>query len=377
MKAKKRPNNYATLKRKIFLRVLIAGVIAAITVFALREISYGRMADWLVETFVRIFHINWEAAWMVYQSGIRRYFVPLIAATIIVLIVIGFRLIINALTSYLDEIAAGIDSLTDDGDAALSLSPELGYMENRLRNLQQNLERRQQRSRQSEQRKNDLVIYSAHDIRTPLTSALGYLILLDGNPELPAEDRQKYTGIALAKTRELDSMINELFEITRYNLHDISLETAPVDLYSLLLQMREEHYPQLHAGNKRLLLDMDESITVHGDGEKLARAFHNLLRNAIAYSKPDSSITVTAQQSADEVVICFQNRCDPVPREKLDHLFDPFFRMDAGRTADTAGAGLGLAITKEILELHGGTIRAENTEHGIRFILTLPSLKKS
>ena len=372
MKAKKRQNNYAALKRKIFLRVLVAAVIAVITVFVLRHIAYGRMGDWIVNTFTRLFHIDWEAAWMVYQFSIRRYFEPLLAVTIIGLIVIGFRLIINALTAYLDEIAAGIDHLTEGGEAELRLSPELGFVENRLRNLQQTLERRQQRSRQSEQRKNDLVIYSAHDIRTPLTSALGYLILLDGNPELPAEDRQKYTGIALAKTRELDSMINELFEITRYNLHDISLETAPVDLYSLLLQMREEHYPQLHTGNKQLLLDMDESITVHGDAEKLARAFHNLLRNAIAYSRPDSSITVTAQQSDDEVVICFQNQCDPVPREKLDHLFDPFFRMDAGRTADTAGAGLGLAITKEILELHGGTICAENTELGIRFLLTLP-----
>ena len=372
MKAKKRQNHYAALKRKIFLRVLIAAVIAVITVFVLRQIAYGRMGDWIVNTFTRLFHIDWEAAWMVYQFSIRRYFEPLLAVTIIGLIVIGFRLIINALTAYLDEIAAGIDRLTEGGDAELRLSPELGFVENRLRNLQQTLERRQQQHRQSEQRKNDLVIYSAHDIRTPLTSALGYLILLDGNPELPAEDRKKYTGIALAKTRELDSMISELFEITRYNLHDISLETAPVDLYSMLLQMREEHYPQLHGGNKQLLLDMDESITVYGDAEKLARAFHNLLKNAIAYSQADSSITVTAQTSADAVRISFQNRCDPVPPEKLAHLFDPFFRLDAGRSADAAGAGLGLAITKEILELHGGTICAENTELGIRFLLTLP-----
>lgn len=372
MKAKKRQNNYAALKRKIFLRVLISAVAAVLAVFAVRWLSYRRMGEWLVSAFSNAFHIDRYSAFMVYQYGFRNFFEEFLVATIIIFVVIGFRLIINAVTAYLDEIAAGIDHLTEGGDAELKLSPELGFLENRLRNLQQTLERRQQRSRQSEQRKNDLVIYSAHDIRTPLTSALGYLILLDGNPELPAEDRKKYTGIALAKTRELDGMISELFEITRYNLHDISLEAAPVDLYSMLLQMREEHYPQLHAGNKQLLLDMDESITVYGDAEKLARAFHNLLKNAIAYSKPDSSITVRAQQSADEVTIHFQNQCDPVPPEKLVHLFDPFFRLDGSRAADAAGAGLGLAITKEILELHGGTICAENTEVGIRFILTLP-----
>lgn len=370
---KQRQHDYATLKRKIFLRVLIAAVFAVIVVVVIRIISYGKMGDWIVNTFTDVFHINWVSASMIYQLGIRRNLEILFAVAIIIMIVIGFRLIINTFTTYLDEIAEGIDRLTGDQDVEIRLSPELGFMENRLRDFQRKLARKEQEARRSEQRKNDLIIYSAHDIRTPLTSALGYLILLDGNPDLPAEERKQYTGIALAKTRELDSMISELFEITRYNLHDISLEEAPVDLYSMLLQMREEHYPQLHADNKRLLLDMDDNITVYGDAEKLARAFHNLLKNAIAYSKPDSSITVSAQMSVDEITINFQNQCDPVPQDKLARLFDPFFRMDGSRAADAAGAGLGLAITKEILELHGGTIRAENTDGGIRFMITLPA----
>ena len=352
---------------------MIAAVFAVIVVVVIRIISYGKMGDWIVNTFTDVFHINWVSASMIYQLGIRRNLEILFAVAIIIMIVIGFRLIINTFTTYLDEIAEGIDRLTGDQDVEIRLSPELGFMENRLRDFQRKLARKEQEARRSEQRKNDLIIYSAHDIRTPLTSALGYLILLDGNPDLPAEERKQYTSIALAKTRELDSMISELFEITRYNLHDISLEEAPVDLYSMLLQMREEHYPQLHADNKRLLLDMDDNITVYGDAEKLARAFHNLLKNAIAYSKPDSSITVTAQMSVDEITINFQNQCDPVPQDKLARLFDPFFRMDGSRAADAAGAGLGLAITKEILELHGGTIRAENTDGGIRFMITLPA----
>lgn len=369
---KRRRNDYAALKRKIFTRILIAAGCAVVVVVVLRMLAYGRTADWLVNAFTDVFRIDWDSASKIYHFAIRNYLELLFAVAIIVLVVIGFRLVIKSFTIYLDEIAEGIDRLNGDQDAEIKLSPELGAVENRLRNLQQTLLRRQQQSRQSEQRKNDLVIYSAHDIRTPLTSALGYLILLDGNPELPAEERRKYTGIALAKTRELDGMINELFEITRYNLHDISLEMSPVDLCSLLLQMREEHYPQLQGGNKTLRLDVDEDLIVYGDAEKLARAFNNLLKNAITYSKPDSSITVSARQSEEAVTIFFQNQCDPIPQDQLDRIFDPFVRMKGSGAADSGGAGLGLAITREILELHDGTIRAENTDGGIRFTMTLP-----
>ena len=373
---KRRQNDYAALKRKIFTRILISAGCAVVAVVVFRRLAYGRMADWLVNTFKDVFRIDWDSASKIYHFAIRNYLELLFAVAIIALVVVGFRLVIKSFTVYLDEIAEGIDSLNGDQDAEVKLSPELGAVENRLRNLQQTLLRRQQQSRQSEQRKNDLVIYSAHDIRTPLTSALGYLILLDGNPELPSEERRKYTGIALAKTRELDSMINELFEITRYNLHDISLELSPVDLCSLLLQMREEHYPQLQGGNKTLLLDVDEDIIVYGDADKLARAFNNLLKNAIAYSRPDSAITVSARQSEESVTIFFQNHCDPILPDQLERIFDPFVRMKGSSAADAAGAGLGLAITKEILELHNGTIRAENTDGGIRFTITLPTPEK-
>ena len=374
LKQNRRQNDYAALKRKIFTRILIAALCAVAAVIAFRMLAYGRTADWLVNTFTDVFRIDWDSASKIYHFAIRNYLELLFAVTIIALVVVGFRLVIKSFTVFLDEIAEGIDCL--NGDQEIKLSPELGAIENRLRNLQQTLLRRQQQSRQSEQRRNDLVIYSAHDIRTPLTSALGYLILLDGNPEMPAEERKKYTGIALAKTRELDSMINELFEITRYNLHDIALDMSPVDLCSLLLQMREEHYPQLQGGNKTLHLDVDEDTVVYGDAEKLARAFNNLLKNAIAYSRPDSAITVSAQQTEETVTVFFQNQCDPIPQDQLDRIFDPFVRMKGSSAADAAGTGLGLAITKEILELHGGTIRAENTDGGVRFTMTLPTRPK-
>lgn len=376
---KQRQNDYSALTRKLFLRILIAAACAVIAIFVFRRITYGQLAERIINSLSGFFRIDSDAASKIYQFGIRNYFEVFVAIVIIALLLIGFRLLLNAFAKYLDEIMEGIDQLAGQPGTEIKLSPELGFAENRLRSVQQTLERRAQQSKQSEQRKNDLVIYSAHDIRTPLTSALGYLILLDGNPDLASEERKKYTGIALAKTRELDGMLDELFEITRYNLHDISLEEAPIDLYSMLLQMKEELYPQLHTGNKQLLLDMDENTCVNGDAEKLARAFHNLLKNAIAYSAAGSAIGITAQSAGSMVTICFQNKCRPVPQEKLDRLFDQGFRLEERRPDNSAGAGFGLAIAKEIILLHGGTIRAENVDDGICFIVSLPvqSIKKS
>ena len=369
---KQRRHDYAALKRKIFLQIIVIAVCAVVAVFVCRRIALGRLGDFFVHTFSDAFRIDDRAALSIYQFGIRNYLEVLLAIVIIVFVVIGFRLLLTSFEKYLDEITDGIDQLTADRGAEIKLSPELGFVENRLLKVQQTLERKDHEAKQSEQRKNDLMIYSAHDIRTPLTSALGYLILLDGNPDLPFEERKKYTGIALAKTRELDAMISELFEITRYNLHDITLEESQIDLYSMFLQMKEEHYPVLQSGNKQMLIDMDENITVTGDAEKLARAFNNLLKNAVAYSDPDSTIEITAHSSNETTTIHFKNKCKPIPQEKLDRLFEQFYRLDESRTANSAGAGLGLAIAKQIILLHGGTITADNEDSGIRFTVCLP-----
>ena len=373
VKSKQRRNNYAALKRRVFLRIIIVAASAVVVVFILRRLSLGRVGNLIVDTLSNIFRIDDNAAFRIYQFGIRNYLEALYAVAVILFVVIGFRLLLGSFERYLNEITDGIDQLSGDQTSEIKLSPELGFVENRLLIVQKKLEEKDHQAKQSEQRKNDLVIYSAHDIRTPLTSSLGYLILLNGNPDLPAEERKKYIGIALEKTRELDTMISELFEITRYNLHDISLEVAPIDLCNMFLQMKEEHYPLLQSGNKQMQINMDEDISVYGDAEKLARAFNNLLKNAVSYSETGSTIFISGQVSGDNVLLYLKNKCRPIPEEKLDRIFEQFYRLDDTRPANSAGAGLGLAIAKQIILLHHGTIVAENESDGIRFTVTLPS----
>lgn len=215
-------------------------------------------------------------------------------------------------------------------------------------------------------------MYLAHDIRTPLTSVIGYLNLLEEEPDSPPEQRAKRVHIALDKAYRLEAMINELFEITRYNSQQITLSREMVDLYYLLVQLTDELTPVLTARGNTVALCLDENLTIQGDAEKLARVFGNILKNAAAYSDPKTEITVTAERAERNVIIRFQNRGNDIPAEKLEALFDKFYRLDQARSTGTGGTGLGLAIAKEIVLLHSGSIQASSEHHTVTFTLCLP-----
>lgn len=221
-------------------------------------------------------------------------------------------------------------------------------------------------------RKNDLIAYLAHDLKTPLTSVIGYLSLLDEAPDMPTEQRAKYTRITLDKAYRLEKMINEFFDITRYNLQQIAIQKEPIDLYYLLVQLMDELLPVLEKNGNTVSLQADETLTVPGDPDKLARVFGNVLKNAAAYSYPDTEIVITAEERPGAVTICFMNRGRTIPQNKLDSLFEKFYRLDEARTSGTGGAGLGLAIAKEIVTLHGGSITAESMNETVTFTVTLP-----
>lgn len=222
-------------------------------------------------------------------------------------------------------------------------------------------------------RKNDLIVYLAHDLKTPLTSIIGYLSLLQEIPEMPIAQKSKYINITLDKALRLEKLINEFFDITRYNLQQISLEKESINLYYMLVQLTDEFYPILQAHGNTITLQADENLILYGDSEKLARVFNNILKNAVAYSYPDTEIQVFANGNEKEIHIDFQNRGKTIPKHKLESIFEKFFRLDESRSVNTGCAGLGLAISKEIILLHGGTIWAESEHEQTTFHITLPS----
>ena len=221
-------------------------------------------------------------------------------------------------------------------------------------------------------RKNDLIAYLAHDLKTPLTSVIGYISLLKEAPDMPMEQRAKYTNIALEKAMRLESLINEFFDITRYNLHEIMLEEETFDLGYMLMQMADEFYPVLEQHGKSITIHAAEDLPITADSAKLARVFNNILKNAVAYSYDNTEIDIHAQMQSNTIHVSISNFGKTIPKQKLDMIFEKFYRLDDARSSNTGGAGLGLAIAKEIVVAHGGTISVTSEKQVTTFTVELP-----
>ena len=292
---------------------------------------------------------------------------------IFVVFLFFFRFSLTWFVRYFRQVDKGLDALLNGQEQEIVLSPELEALEKKLNLIHHTLEKRELEAKLAEQRKNDLVMYLAHDIRTPLTSVIGYLNLLEEAPEMPAEQRAKYVHITLEKAYRLETLVNEFFEITRYNLQQIILEKESIDLSYMLIQLTDEFYPILSANDNKVELQAEEELHVSGDPAKLARVFQNVLQNACTYSARGTTITIRAIREQDMLSISFENQGRTIPKEKLQMIFEKFYRLDESRGTSQGGAGLGLAIAKEIVTLHSGTITAESEAGRTVFSILLPA----
>jgi two-component system sensor histidine kinase VanS len=366
--------DYSRFKRKVFLQS--AGLLTAS--FAAIGMLYffvwrGNVADLLVSIFQSLLRISYTEALHLYHYGFRENFtfIFLCASVVIFLVLLWFSL--KRFTRYFDLINGGIDALIDGGEDEIEMIPEMAAIGKKLNTVRLTLEQRARDVQIAERRKNDLVMYIAHDIRTPLTSVIGYLSLLDETPDMPIAQRVKHVHIALDKAYRLEQLIDEFFEITRFNSGVITLSKKTVDLRYMLMQIADEFYPQLGAGGRRIKLCAGEALTVCGDPDKLARVFNNILKNAAIYSDENSDIVIEAGLSGDMVSVVFRS-VGGIPQDKLQLIFEKFERLDGARASGTGGAGLGLAIAKEIVELHGGNIFAESDGGQTSFTVELPQI---
>lgn len=366
-------SDYSQLKLKLLKRFILLSFVSFVIIFLIYDlIWFGRGGEWLVSIFQNLFKMDYENALNLYQQLFRNYFEMIWLAALLITMIIFLRVVLNWFTKYFDMINQGITAILDT-DKEIHLPSEMMATERKLYDVKAELKQRTLEAQLAEQRKNELVMYLAHDIRTPLTSVIGYLNLLAEVPDMPTEQKAKYVNITLDKAYRLEKMINEFFEITRYNMQQITIIKEPIDLYYMLVQLSDELSPLLLENGNTTVLNADENLTVFGDPEKLARVFNNVLRNAAVYSFPNSEIIISAETKEESVIISFMNKGKTVPKEKLSTIFEKFYRMDEARTSNTGGAGLGLAIAKEIVTLHGGTITANSNNNTVIFEISLPN----
>ena len=372
--------NYTRLKINILLQTMLVVLFTALVGYLFKNLVIDgiynhKFADGFVHFFMW-FHMPEQQAIDLYWKVFGNNKIYFMGAGFLLLFSFFFYFVLSRITQYLKEINQGIENILSDFNEPVRFKPALRPLEDSLNEIKMTIRRQEQEAIESEKKKNDLVVFLAHDLKTPLTSIVAYLSILETKPDMPEEERKKYTHISLEKAIRLGELINEFFEITKFNLQDIVLEPGNLDLSMMLEQIADELYAVLKEKNLRCDVQIDDTLMIYGDADKLARVFDNLLRNAIAYCDKGTAIRIQAKERHQEIEIVVANEGEKIPEEELSAIFEKFYRVDGSRSSKTGGAGLGLAIAKEIVELHHGTIRAESDEWETRFIVTLPAMSE-
>ncbi len=347
------------------LRIFLFSLVVFIVILFLIDVVFQDVLATIVNNYSQRLYIYFKAN-KVFFMCITCVFVFCIAS---------FFVIKNTGNS-LALLIKSMDKILNNPQEEISLPDELSVLERRLNNIRVDLITSKNNEKEAIDKKNELIMYMAHDLKTPLTSVIGYLSLINDEHDISEEVRNKYIKIALDKAYRLEELTNQFFEITKYNLNEIPISKNKLDLEILLNQLVEECYPISKEKNIKIKLDT-KTVSFFGDGDKLARAFTNLLKNAISYSFENSTIYVKMWLDKENINIRFRNKGERIPDYKLDKIFEKFYRADEARASNTGGSGLGLAITRDIITLHGGMISVSNKDEFIEFLVVLPSEKKA
>lgn len=233
--------------------------------------------------------------------------------------------------------------------------------------------------RRIEQTKDELITNVSHDIRTPLTSIIGYLGLVEEERYDSLEEAQNYIHTAYKKSRQMKVLVDDLFEYTTVRQTNTPLNLIPFDMIQLLEQLAIDFQIEAHHIDMTLKIrSSHEKYKMEGDPEKLVRVFSNLITNALKYGKDGDSIIIELEPRDEKWVnITVKNNGEKIPEDALEQLFERFYRAETSRTQETASTGLGLAIAKSIIELHKGSITAQTTDEWTKFIISLPRYLKN
>lgn len=302
-----------------------------------------------------------------------RYFLPyfLVLVILIGIIIILIHSWLKVL-GYLEVVIDGTQKVYRDKTQLIEMPIELKDVERQMNQIRLNILENQSAIKEVESRKNDLVMYLAHDLKTPLTSIIGYLTLLKDEKDITENLRDNYLSITVNKAEQLEHLINEFFEITRFNYSNITLEMSKVNLYRMFEQIIDEFKPMFLDKELTCQLQAPQDLIIRCDVEKMQRVFDNLLRNAVNYSFEQTTIEINITMVDKGLKINFINHGDTISPEKLNRIFEQFYRLDQSRSSKNGGAGLGLAISKEIVNIHGGQLTASSMDDRIDFQLILP-----
>ena len=351
------------------IKILVWSICMPLGIFLLVALIDSLTFQWLYDISPEVYNNFREFFYSI--TNVRTLIIPILIIWVIGTLVLLYRLL-KKVFGYIDEVGKATEDLVNKDVEYIELPDELEEIQKRMNHLKRESEKNEKLAKENEEKKDELIVYLAHDIKTPLTSMIGYLSILDEIDDMPKKKQKNYISIALDKSYRLEDLINELFDVARFNSEKIVLEKEELNLNLMLEQIIDDFYPTLRELNKSIKLNYNEPISINGDPDKLSRVFNNLIKNAISYSKEESEIVINLKKDNNNVIVEVINKGKQISKEKLSKIFEKFYRLDSARTSKTGGSGLGLAIAKDIVELHNGTIIAESNEKETTFRVTLP-----
>ncbi|HEX3028768.1 MAG TPA: HAMP domain-containing sensor histidine kinase [Clostridia bacterium] len=301
-----------------------------------------------------------------------RYFSSLGIIVFIILIVTNVLLtflISTGITKQLKRLKHATEQIKD-GNLNFELKTrsrdEIGDVSRAFEQMRSKLKESIDKQLQIEENRKELISSISHDLKTPVTSIKGYVEgIMDGVADSP-EKMDKYIKTIYAKANDLDRLIDDLFLFSKLDLKKVPFNFEKVDLVKYFNDCIEEL--RIDLDKKAIKLEFEnncaENVTVMADREKLKRVIVNIIQNAVKYmDKEEKTINVNVSCSGNEALVRIRDNGQGIKEEELQFIFDRFFRTDASRNSSTGGSGLGLSITKQIIEGHEGKIWAES-EYG-------------
>lgn len=360
----------SSFRWRLFINIIVAYLIAFLCDVALM----------IILQHTNVFHLPYE--WL--------YIIAFLISLLIFLVT--FFDLMNITLKYIDVLSGTIQRVTAgdyEVEAPIKYDDELGLLAANINALAKTLRDKEKESeilkenerlaydaeRNAEKQKNDLITNVAHDLRTPLTTIVGYLELIKNNQQLTKEEIQKYSSVAYEKSKRLQSMMDDLFEFTSLDQANVKIHMATINITELILQIVDEFYPtfQEHHITPEVKISQN-NLFINGDGQLIARVFDNLLSNAVKYGQDGKKIKIEVINDEETVTIKIMNYGNPIDSADLPYIFDKFYRSDASRSSSTGGTGLGLAIAKNIIQIHNGEILATSHQDKTTFIVFLHRL---
>nr|WP_106769992.1 HAMP domain-containing sensor histidine kinase [Paenibacillus faecalis] len=278
-------------------------------------------------------------------------------------------LMTDQLNDYLAEITLGLREIAKGNfHTVIPVQPgnQLGEVAASINQMSRQLHQSILEERKAEKTKNDLITGVSHDLRTPLTSILGFLEVIEEDRYQDEVELRYFVNIAYEKAKNLKKLIDDLFEYTRIN-NGLPLNMQEIDMTAFIRQLIEESVPILEKSGVECFLEAQEGLVIMADGDQLVRAYENLMSNAIRYGRSGKKIEISVRSDGDQVRVRFTNYGDPIPEQDIPFIFDRFYRVESSRSKETGGTGLGLAITKSIIEVQGGEISVQSDQQSTTF----------